>query len=58
MRTKNFLYSYHESTAQQYLSAKKPLIKISSEIKVQYNWIDDKRTDEVQDINCIFPKKT
>src|SRR5699024_7858990 len=54
MRTKNSLNSYNESTAQQYLSTEKPIINASSEIEIQYNWIDGKRTDEITGYKLYF----
>lgn len=57
MRTKNSLNSYHEGTAQQYLTVKKPIINVSSEIEVQYNWIDGKRTDEITGYKLYFSQE-
>lgn len=57
MRTKNSLNSYHEGTAQQYLSAEKPIINVSSEIEIQYNWIDGKRTDEITGYKLYFSQE-
>lgn len=54
MRIKNSLNSYNETTAQKYTSDNTPIISISSEIEVQYNWIEKKRTDEITGYKLYF----
>lgn len=54
MRIKNSINSYNETTAQKYISDNSPIISISSEIEVQYNWIEKKRTDEITGYKLYF----
>lgn len=46
--------SYSEATSALYISDKAPIINVSSEIEKQYNWIDNKRTDEVVGYKAYF----
>ncbi|MNW41286.1 hypothetical protein D3C74_184200 [compost metagenome] len=57
MRIKNSQNSYNEATANQYISDDKPIISISSEVEIQYNWIDGKRTDEVTGYKLFFTQE-
>ncbi|MEK4697944.1 hypothetical protein MKX31_28850 [Bacillus sp. FSL M8-0063] len=54
MKIRNSANSYNEAIAQQYLSNEKPIINVSSEIEVQYNWIDGKRMDEITGYKLYF----
>ncbi|CUL64907.1 hypothetical protein D5K58_04435 [Listeria monocytogenes] len=54
MRTKSSTNSYSETTVPQYISPEKPIINVSSEIEVQYNWVDGKRTDEITGYRLYF----
>lgn len=54
MRLKNSLNSYNEITSQKYISGNAPIISISSEIEVQYNWIEKKRTDKITGYKLYF----
>lgn len=54
MRTKNSQNSYNTAIAQQYIQDTKPIIVVSSEVEIQYNWIDGKRTDEVTGYKLYF----
>ncbi|MFT8930228.1 MAG: hypothetical protein ABF969_12930 [Sporolactobacillus sp.] len=57
MKIKNSINSYNEATAQQYLSGEKPVINVSSEIEIQYKWIDGKRTDEITGYKLYFSQE-
>lgn len=57
MRIKNSLNSYNETTAQKYISDNTPIISISSEIEVQYNWIEKNEQMKLQDISFILFKR-
>ncbi|EHS59315.1 hypothetical protein [Paenibacillus sp. Aloe-11] len=54
MKTKNLQNSYSTATAKQYIQDTKPIIIVSSEVEIQYNWIDGKRTDEVTGYKLYF----
>ncbi|MDT2668629.1 hypothetical protein [Enterococcus dongliensis] len=54
MKTKNSKSSYSEATATLYINGKTPIFNVSSEIEKQYNWIDNKRTDEVVGYKAYF----
>lgn len=57
MKIRNSANSYNEATAQQYLSGEKSVVNVSSEIEVQYNWIDGKRTDEITGYKLYFSQE-
>ncbi len=54
MHRKNIKNIYDEMTVKKYLSDRKPFINVSSEIEVQYKWIEGKRTDEVTGYKLFF----
>lgn len=54
MKARSALNTYSEEITNRYLSKKKPIINISSELEVQYNWIDGKRMEEVTGYKLYF----
>ncbi len=54
MYRKNFNSSYSETTANSYLSDKKPIISVSAEIEIQNKWVEGKRTEEVTGYKLFF----
>ena len=54
MHRKNIKNIYDEMTVKKYLSDGKPFINVSSEIEVQYKWIEGKRTDEDTGYKLFF----
>ena len=54
MKMHNSKNSYSLEIATKYLSVKKPIINVSSEIEIQYNWTDGKRTDEITGYKLYF----
>lgn len=57
MKTKNSQNAYNEETARQYISNDKPIINVSSEVEIQYKWIDGKRTDEITGYKLYFSQE-
>lgn len=54
MKKKKFFNSYNEYTAKQYIDNDTPIINVSSELEIQYNWVDKKRTDEIIGYKLYF----
>ena len=54
MYRKNVENCYQEITAKKYLSDEKSIINVSSEIEVQYKWIEGKRTEEITGYKLFF----
>lgn len=57
MKTKNSQNSYSEATAKLYITTDKPVTNVSSEIEIQYNWVDGKRTDEITGYKLYFAQE-
>jgi hypothetical protein len=57
MKTKSSQNSYNTATAGQYIQDSKPIIIVSSEVEIQYNWVDGKRTDEVTGYKLYFAQE-
>lgn len=57
MHRKNLANGYEERIADKYLSDKKPFINVSSEIEIQYKWIERKRTEEVTGYKLFFAQE-
>lgn len=57
MRTKSSQNAYNEETTRQYIFDDKPIINVSSEVEIQYNWIKGKRTDEVKGYKLYFTQE-
>lgn len=54
MKVKNSLNTYSEEITDRYLDSKKSIINVSSEIEVQYNWVDGRRTNEIAGYKLYF----
>ena len=57
MRIKNSLNSYNEAATQKYISENNPIINVSSEIEIQYKWIEKNRTDEITGYKLYFSQE-
>lgn len=54
MYSKNVKNNYDEATAKKYLSEKKPIVNVSSEVEEQYRWVEGKCTDEITGYRMYF----
>ena len=57
MNRKNIENYYEERIADKYLSKEKQIINVSSEIEIQYRWIDGKRTEEIAGYKLFFAQE-
>lgn len=57
MKTKQTKNCYDESIVAKYLLDEKPVINVSSEIEVQYKWIEGKCTDEIEAYRLYFSQE-
>ncbi|MCO7175479.1 hypothetical protein ACFP7A_06325 [Sporolactobacillus kofuensis] len=57
MRTRNSQSSYSSETTTKYISEDKPIYCVSSEIETQYNYIENKRTDEIKGHKLYFAQE-
>ena len=57
MYRKNVENCYQEITAKKYLSDEKSIINVSSEIEVQYKWIEGKRTEDITGYKLFFAQE-
>ncbi len=57
MRIKNSINSYNEAISQKYIFDNIPIISISSEMEVKYNWIEKTNKMKLQDTNFISFKR-
>lgn len=55
MNAKNVCYD--EITAKKYVSEQVPIYNVSSEIEVQYRWVNGKRTDEIIGYKMFFAQE-
>ncbi|CAK1251304.1 hypothetical protein R55210_AODCCCNP_01348 [Fructobacillus fructosus] len=54
MRINNKASRYLEATAQQYVSAEKPVYSVSPAVEVKYVWRDNRPTEEVSGYQLSF----
>ncbi|KIU20779.1 hypothetical protein [Weissella cibaria] len=54
MKIKNSINAYSGVTAEKYIFSLKPIMNVASEVETQYNWVDNKRTDEVVGYKLYF----